>query len=396
MKKITKWNILRIVRDWKTRVLALLFFVFFASFSLLYRQQKVTFPAIEMSEEYQDERQIYRLIPQSHFETDLGQEVQAALGSNSVSLGVNRYILSKQQGNSIQGIDLLPDYIESGRQIVENNLFLYEATAFESYDLLTEFYLPPLEEVKEEERFYDALEKSELDIEWNPYSASQMLKVELELLAGISLFLLIAILAADQFSRDQERNWSLTQGLPIPWKTQWRLRTVILSGLFWTTFILGAIISYLVSLTIETSGSFSYPIAIFQNGQIEYIPLWQYLLISTLLSFALSYVLLLITTGLSWVFKNIYITILIVSSLFALPRIWTFIPAFSSWQPSLYLNVLEVLQGTAANNTGLSGVVWWKGLFAFIMLALILEFAFSKVFSYIPTKTAGLQRREER
>lgn len=396
MKKIAKWNMLRMMRDWKTRVLTLLFFVFFASFSLLYRQQNVTFPAVEMSEEYQDERQIYRLIPKSHFETDLGQEVQAALGSNSVSLGVNRYILNKRQGNSIQGLELLPDYIESGRQIVENNLFLHKATAFESYDLLTELYLPPLEEVKEEERFYDALEKSGLDIEWNPYSATQMLKVELELLAGISLFLFIAILAADQFSRDQEKNWSVTQGLPIPWKIQWRLRTVILSGFFWTTFIFGAFISYLVSLTIETSGSFHYPTAIFQNGQIEYIPLWQYLVISGLLSLVLSYIVLLITTGLSWVFKNIYITILIVNSLFILPKIWTLIPAFSSWQPSLYLNIHEVLQGTVAVNTGLTGVVWWKGFFTLLIIVLVLEFLVGKVFSYIPTKTAGLQRREKR
>lgn len=395
MKKITKWNMLRMMRDWKTRVLVLLFFVFFASFSLLYRQQNVTFPAVEMSEEYQDERQIYRLIPKSHFETDLGQEVQAALGSNSVSLGVNRYILNKRQGNSIQGLELLPDYIESGRQIVENNLLLHKATAFESYDLLTELYLPWLEEVKEEERFYDALEKSGLDIEWNPYSATQMLKVELELLAGISLFLFIAILAADQFSRDQEKNWSVTQGLPIPWKIQWRLRTVILFGFFWTTFIFGAFISYVVSLTIETSGSFHYPTAIFQNGQIEYIPLWQYLVISGLLSFVLSYVVLLVTTGLSWVFKNIYITILIVSSLFVLPKIWTLIPPFSSCQPSLYLNIHEVLQGTVAKNTGLTGVVWWKGFFTLLIIVLILEFVFAKVFSYIPTKTAGLQRREK-
>ncbi len=384
------------MRDWKTRVLVLLFFIFFASFSLLYRQQNVTFPAVEMSEEYQDERQVYRLIPQSHFETDLGQEVQAALGSNSVSLGVNRYILSQQQGNRIQGMELLPDYIGNGRTIVGNNLFLHDAKDFESYDLLTEIYLPPLAAVEQEERFYDALEKSGLDIEWNPYSATQMVKVELELLAGIGLFIFIAILGADQFSRDQERNWSLTQGLPIPWKTQWRLRTVILSGLFWLTFIVGTVISYLISLTIETGGSFNYPTAVFQNGQIEYIPLWQYLLISALLSFVLSYVLVLITTGLSWIFKNIYITILIVSSLFALPQIWTFIPAFSSWQPSLYLNIFEVIQGTTARNVGLNGIVWWKGLFAYGVLIIILELIFDQVFSYIPTKTAGLQRREER
>lgn len=396
MKKIMKWNILRITRDWKTRVLVLLFFLFFASFSLLYRQQNVTFPAVEMSEEYQDERQIYRLIPKSDFETDLGKEVQNALGSNSVSLGVNRYILGKQKGNSIQGIESLPDYIENGREIVKNNLFLHEAKDFESYNLLNEIYLPPLEDVKEEERFYDALEKSGLDIEWNPYSATQMLKSEMELLMGISLFLLLAILAADQFSKDQEKNWSLTHGLPIPWKTQWRLRSSILLILFWITFIMGTITSYFMSLSIETRGSFNYPTAIFQNGQIDYIPLWKYLLISGLLIFFLSYLLLLITIGMSWVFKNIYITILAVCSLFLLPKIWAVLPVISSWQPSLYFNILEVLQGTTAKNSGLSGVVWWKGLLVFIVLALILELVFSKVFSYIPTRTDGLQRREKR
>lgn len=396
MRKVIKWNFFRITRDWKTRVLALLFFVFFASFSLLYRQQNVTFPAVEMSEEYQDERQIYRLIPKSHFETDLGQEVQAALGSNSVSLGVNRYILSKRSGNRVQGIELLPDYIENGRKIVENNLFLHQAKNFESYDLLTEVYLPPLEEVEEEERFYDELEKSGLDIEWNPYSATQMLKVELELLTGISLFLFISILAADQFSKDQEKNWSLTQGLPISWKIQWRLRMLILGLLFWGTFVLGIMISYFASLQVETAGSFNYPTAIYQNGQIDYIPLWQYLIITALLVFFLSYVILLVTTGLSWIFRNIYVTMLAVSGLFLLPTIWSFVPAFSSWQPSLYLNIFNVLRGTAAQNTELMGIVWWKGLFVFVLLTLMVEWVFGRVFSYIPTKTAGLKRREGR
>lgn len=394
MKKIAEWNFLRISRDWKTRVLALLFFFFFASFSLLYRQQNVTFPAVEMSEEYQDERQIYRLIPQSHFETDLGQEVQKALGSNSVSLGINRYILGRQKGNSIQGMESLPDYIENGQQIVENNLFLHKAKDFESYDLLKEIYLPDLERVKEEERFYEALEKSSLDIEWNPYSASQMSKVELELLAGIGLFLLLAIFSADQFTKDQANNWSLTQGLPISWKKQWHLRSGILWGIFWVTFILGSILSYLVSLSIETRGSFDYPTAIYHNEQINYIPLWQYLLVSALLILALSYLLVIITTALSWVFKNIYITILVTTGLFSLPKIWTFLPAFSSWQPSLYFNLLDVLNGNAAFNTNMSGVVWWKAFLVFIILGLLLERIMDKVFSCIPSQTVGLQRRE--
>lgn len=395
MKKIAKWNWLRIIRDWKTRILLALFLVFFGSFSLLYRQQNVTFPAIEMSEEYEDERQIYRLIPKDHFESELGQEVQKALGSNSVALGVNRYILSQRSGNEIQGMDVLPDYIENGREIVENNLFLHSAEDFESHELLVDTYLPPLEEVLEQERFYNELEASGLDIEWNPYTASQMVKVEFELLAGITLFLLIALLAADHFTKDQVENWSATQGWPIPWKTQWRLRSGYLGGLFWLAILIGTGISYLISLQIETSGSFNYPTALFQNGAVHYVPLWQYLIISITMSMALSYILLLITTGLSWIFRNFYLTILLVAGLFLLPQMWNFLPAFSSWQPSLYLNILGVLDGSVAASTGLSGVVWWKGFIIYGVIVLALEWLFSKVFSYIPTATSGLQRREQ-
>lgn len=396
MRKIAKWNWLQVIRDWKTRILLLFFLFFFASFSLFYRQQNITFPALEMDEEYEDERQIYRLIPPAHFESEVGKEVQAALGSNSVALGVNRYILSQQSGNEIKNMSSLPDYIENGRTLVENNLFLHHAIDFESHDLLVEMYLPPLEEVKEQERFYDALEESDLDVEWNPYSAVQMSKTEIELLTGLTLFLLIAILAADHFTKDQANNWSVTQGWPVHWKVQWRLRSGYLWVLFWFAFISGGIASYLLSLQLETSGSFNYPTAIYQNDAIHYIPFWQYLIITISLTMLLSYLLLLVTTGLSWIFNNFYLTILLVSSLFLIPQIWSFLPAISSWQPSLYLNLSDVLTGVAAEQTGFSNLVWWKAYIVYGIFLVLLEALFTKVFSTIPTKTAGLQRREQK
>lgn len=396
MRKIAKWNWLRIIRDWKTRILLLLFLVFFGSFSLLYRQQNVTFPVLEMSEEYEDERQIYRLIPRDDFEGEQGQEIQKRLGSNSVALGVNRYILSRRAGNEISGIDLLPDFIENGRTLVENNLYLHNAVDFPSHDLLVEEYLPPLEEVEEQARFYDALEDSGLDIEWNPFSAPQMAKTSIELLMGITLFLLIAILAADHFTKDQEQNWSATQGWPIPWKKQWHLRSVYLWGLFWTVVLLGSVVSYFISLQIETVGSFNYPVAIYYQSGVQYIVLWQYLLLALFLTLGLSLVLFLITTGLSWIFRNFYLTILLISGLFLVPQIWNFIPAFSSWQPSLYFNLLGVLDGSTAAITGLSGVVWWKAPIVYLVMVLILNGIFGKVFSYIPSPTSGLQRRVQK
>lgn len=93
MRRIAYWTWLNIFRDWKTRILAIGFFLFLGTFSLLYRQQNLVFPVIEMEYEYTDTQQIFRLIPDSHFEGELGQEVQHTLGNNSLLLGINRYIL---------------------------------------------------------------------------------------------------------------------------------------------------------------------------------------------------------------------------------------------------------------------------------------------------------------
>lgn len=393
MKDFLYWTSLRIVRNRKIRVLSILFLTFFASFSLLYRQQELTFPYYEMREEYQDEQQIYRLIPPQHFEGELGHEVQQRLGSNSVSLGVQRYLLKEEDGNTFNELIDLPNYIEVGQQLAENNLFLYEATDFGSYDLLVNEYLPPEDMIYEQIRFFDALEESGLDIEWNYFSSAQILKEEMNFLTGVLLFLMLAILAGDHFTKDHQKHWSVTHGLPVSWKKTWRANSSILFLLFWAVVLVGSGISYLIGTILDTSGSLHYPTALYFEGGVQYIPMWQYLIIALILSMLLSYILLLLTTGLSWFIRNSYLTILLVSGLYLVPQIWQVIPAFSSWQPSFYLNLNNVLNGTMASLTGLNGVVWWKAGLVYLLMIVILEIVFNQVFSKIPTETTGLKRR---
>lgn len=393
MKHYIYWTGLRILRDRKFKVLLFLFFAFFASFSLIYRQQNVTFPYSEMQQEYQDERQIYRLIPAEHFEGELGQEVQQRLGGNSVSLGVQSFWLQMEEKGDADLFTMLPDYTEVGQTIVDNNLFLHNATEFGSHDLLVQRYLPPLEEVKQEARFFDALSESGLSVEWNYFSAAQVIKAELEMISGIFLFLFIALLAADHFTKDHVNHWSITHGLPVPWKTTWRLRSGYIFSLFWITMLVGLGISYLVGRLIDTSGSLNYPTGLYFADGIQYVPMWQYLGIMLILTMLLSYVLILLTTGLSWFIRNAYLTILTIVALFALPQIWQVVPAFTSWQPSLYLNLFSVMNGTTAGMTGLTDVVWWKAGIVLIVLIVLLEGLFEMVFSRIPTETTGLKRR---
>lgn len=393
MKNLLYWSGLRIFRDRKTQVLLVLFFLFFASFSLIYRQQNLTFPYSEMREEYHEEGIIYRMIPAQHFEGELGKEVQQRLGGNSVALGVQSYYLQREEKGDADELFFMPDYTEIGQQLVDNYLFLHQATDFGSHELLVNEYLPPLEEVEEQARYFEALATSGLNVEWNYFSAAQVIKAEVEMIAGILLFLFVALLAADHFTKDHDKHWSVTHGLPVPWKTMWRVRSGYLFGMFWLVTLVGLVISYFVGTLMDTSGSLAYPTAIYFTEGVGYIPMWQYLGIVVLLTMLLSYVLMLLTTGLSWFIRNSYLTILIISGLFLLPQIWKVIPAFSSWQPSLYLNLLNVVNGTTAQMTNQVGVVWWKAAVIYGLMIVALELIFEFVFSRIPTETSGLKRR---
>lgn len=235
-----------------------------------------------------------------------------------------------------------------------------------------------------------------MDIEWNPYSSSEVHREQIEQISGVLLFVFIALIAADHFTRDQTQNWSITQGVPVPMKKQWRLRSGYMWAIVWAAILLGIIVSYMFSLFFETRGSLVYPIGIYVNGAIHYISLWQYSVLLIGLNMMLSYVLLLFTTGLSWMIRNIYLTILLVVGVFFLPNIWQFITPITSWQPSIYMDLLSVLQGERARSTGLSTIEFWKIPIVLIVLMILLEWVFSRVFSLIPTKTLGLNRRENK
>ncbi len=394
MKHILKWNGRLLLRDWKTRILLMGFLLFLSTFSLLYRQQNVVLPEMQLRSEYSDAHNIFRLIPDAHFEGELGEEVEQRLGRNSSLIGLNQYIMTQREGNSIEGLeDVVSDYLANGRQMAENNLFLHEATAFESHDILTSEYLPSRYEIEQQLAFFNALADNGLDIEWNPYASSQILQQQLELFVSIVLFIAIALLAGDHFTKDQQKNYSVTQGLPVPMKTQWRGRSFLLWLMTWLIALTGMTVSYGVSLFFETSGSLNYPIELYLNQSVTYIPLWQYGLLLVALGMVVSYLFLLIISGLSWMIRNIYLTLFIVAGLVLLPQIWTFIDPVTSWQPSFYTNVVSVVTGESALRFDLPGIEFWKLPIVALGVWLALEGIFHLIFKLIPTQRLGLKRR---
>ena len=387
---LAKWEWKKIMRDWKTRLLLLGFFLFFSSFSLLYKQQTLTFPEAEMNEQYQTIHQLFNSIPESVFTGEDGKDVYDTMAKQQMLYGMQLYILSKRDGNEIKGLEHVFDsYLENGVNIARNNAYLLELDQFEYYAYLIS-YLPDETDIYRDLAFFNYMDEKGIDIEWNAFSASTILVEEVNMMIGLVLFLFVALLACDSFSRDQLKNWSITHGLPVHWKKQWRLRSLQLWLLMWAASLLGLATSYIISLIVESSGSLIYPIMINWQGGYLPIPVWQYVCLALAFAMMVSFVLMLLATGLSWIFRTIYLTIVTIVALFFLPSLWTVIQPLSSWQPSLYFHIEDVF---TSDTFAQLGVNIWKGPIVMIGLVVIIELIFHVVFDHIQTQTLGLKRR---
>ncbi|MGP6146000.1 hypothetical protein [Jeotgalibaca sp. A122] len=390
---LAKWEWKKMLRDWKTRILLMGFFLFFGSFSLLYQQQNLSFPEEEMNEQYQTIHNIFNSIPKSVFEGPDGQEVYDTLAELQSLYGMQLYILSKRDGNTITGFENVFDsYLENGAKIAENNAALLTLTDFEHYDFLIS-YLPDAKAIHQDVAFFDYMEKHGLDIEWNAFSASNIFLKEVNMMVGIVLFLFVALLGCDRFTRDQTKNWSITHGLPIPWRKQWHIRSAQLWLVMWMVSLGGLLMSYVISLLLESPGSLWYPVIIYANNGYLPIAIWQYALLAISIAMLLSYFLLLVAVGLSWVFRTIYLTLIVTLSTYFIPVFWQVVKPFSSWQPSLYFHIESVLMGEMAQTTGLQGVYFWKGLVLMAVIFALVEILFAGFFDRIQTQTLGLRRR---
>lgn len=388
--KLFKWDFLKIIRDWKVRILLVSLFLFLASYSAFYQDRSPALPLDELRSEYEDTQQIFHAIPQNHFETKTGQKVYDKLARQQSIIGMQRYILGEQEGNTVEGLEnVVSDYVDQGLELAKNRLYFYEADDFESQELLLSF-MPSEQDIKNELKFLTYLKENNVDIDWNPLSPSLVLFNLINIVSGIFIFIIAAIFGADRFSKDQESNWSISQGIPYSWAHQWRQRTFISWGLIWIITLAGIGLSYFFSTLLADSGTLNYPVPLYAGEEMVYISIMEYAAIALLLTMGLSYIIVKLSTGLSWVFRNIYLTITIVVAVFYLPYVFALTGPAASWNPFLYLQIIPVLEGSWGS---LKDVTITKLIISLGILYIIVEVLFYFIFKLIPTRTGKLERR---
>lgn len=388
--RLFKWDFLKIIRDWKVRILLVSLFLFLASYSAFYQDRSPALPLDELRSEYEDTQQIFHAIPQNHFETKTGQKVYDKLARQQSIIGMQRYILGEQEGNTVEGLEnVVSDYVDQGLELAKNRLYFYEADDFESQELLLSF-MPSEQDIKNELKFLTYLKENNVDIDWNPLSPSLVLFNLINIVSGIFIFIIAAIFGADRFSKDQESNWSISQGIPYSWAHQWRQRTFISWGLIWIITLAGIGLSYFFSTLLADSGTLNYPVPLYAGEEMVYISIMEYAVIALLLTMGLSYIIVKLSTGLSWVFRNIYLTITIVVAVFYLPYVFALTGPAASWNPFLYLQIIPVLEGSWGS---LKDVTITKLIISLGILYIIVEVLFYFIFKLIPTRTGKLERR---
>lgn len=263
--RLFKWEVLKILRDWKVRILLVALLLFLATYSTLYQDRTIKLPVEEAREEYHDTQRLFHAIPEAHFETETGQDIYDRLARQQQILGMQRFILSEKEGNTVEGLEeIVSDYVDQGIEMTENQLHFHEVDDFESQTLLLSF-IPGEVELENRLKFLNYLKKNDVAIDWNPMSPSLVLYSLINILAGVFIYIVAAVFGADRFSRDQEYNWSITQGIPLTWKSQWRMRSVISWVLIWIAILIGLVVSYIINRASVDTGTLLYPGAALQR-----------------------------------------------------------------------------------------------------------------------------------
>lgn len=389
--RLAKWDFLKIIRDAKSRVLLIGLFLFIGTFSYFYQQGEF----LNLSQEYVGSSssylQTYNALTDESLATEQGQEIDRRLARNQTISGMLAFIIGEEQGNTVDDLEeVVGDFVDQSMELNENILFFYDQKDFPQYDALTRL-LPPEEQAIEQFRMYEYMSDRGIEVDSNQASPGMALYSLIQLLSGVFIIIIAAVSGADSFSRDQESNWSVTQGLPITWQRQWNTRAIIHWSLLWGVILLGIVTSFLISLIGAGSTALDYPVPLYQGENVAYVSVLQYAVIVTILVMMLSYLALKLSIGMSFVFRNIYLTVALVLGVCFIPYAFLIIPPVSEMNPLLYLQIAPALeQWWYPLNT-----LMWQMILSFIILYIVIELVFWYVFTLIPTRTGKLERRRK-
>ena len=216
------------------------------------------------------------------------------------------------------------------------------------------------------------IEKNDLPLQQEPVTASHFLMTAFTTVSGL-IFYMFLLLFGSEILTFENRHRTVMNGFPISFMKKATSKI----SLYFThiiSFLAGGLfIGFLYAANQTSSGNFSYPVLIYNDGGFEAVSTLQFLMYSILAIVLITVLVLTLSVLLNMLFNNAYFNVLIGLGLFMLPDLLMVMGINASWlHPLKFVDFSSVLTGDLASQLGNSQIDYWHAIFALFVMTLLL------------------------
>lgn len=348
------------VRNRKNLFLGVLLVLFFPIFFSYYSDTEVETLESEKRAEQEMINETIDSFPLSQEETPEGAEIHEIYLEQISLVNFQLYYMA------FVGLDETnEEYIENGFRLNELRLRVHE---LDNQGISPHLVTPEADVLKDDAFLQYALE-NQIQLETDPFVATDYLMFALSILSGLFILLFIMI-SGSEIILYEEKHPTVMKGFPLSFMNKIHAK-VIIHFLYMMIFLAaGLFAGGYVAAREAGFGNLSYPVLIYMNNGFEAIPASQYY-VYLLLALGLIALLLYYAAALfNILFKNAYATVLVAFGIFYLPDLFMIMGWTVPWlHPVKFIDISAVLSGDLAIAFDNSHLDYW---YAVIWLAVLM------------------------
>ncbi|RIU91156.1 hypothetical protein [Oceanobacillus picturae] len=352
-----------LLRNRKNLFLGILLVLFFPIFFFYYSDNEVETIESEKRKEQAMIKATFDSFPMSQEESPEGAEIHENYLEQSSLVNYQLYYLA------FVGLDETnEEYIENGLRLNELRLHAHELDNMG----IPPQYIIPEEEILQSNAFLQYALENQIQLEPDPFVATDYLIHALSILSGL-FFLLFIMISGSEILLYEEKHQTVMKGFPLSFMNRIHAK-VIIHFLYMLVFMtVGLIAGGHIAAREAGFGNLSYPVMIFMNNEYVTIPAFQYY-IYILLAIALIATVLYYTVALiNSLSKNAYATVLIALVIFYIPDLSLMIGWNTAWlHPIKSIDISGVLSGDVAVQFGNVQIDYWYALGWLAVFALMI------------------------
>lgn len=289
------------------------------------------------NEEAQLYSSVFNYLTEELLETPEGEEIYNNLTQQASLVNAQRFVLWKGDADNVE-------FIDSGLQLNELRLRIHEL----GNEGIPDFYVIPKAEIYKESALLSYYKEHDLSLVSNPFVASTYLPDALKVISGLLFSLFVLLIGSNMYLHDHQKR-TVMGVFPVTFmqKVISKVSIHFLQTLIF--LVIGVLVGGLFVSSKTGWGNFKAPVLLFEDGGFLAISTTRYL-VYMFIALALIALLLLFSTALMNILtKNVYVSILTILLVLAIPTILNFAGFPTNWLRAIhFIDISSIMTGETA------------------------------------------------